>query len=274
MYRNTFYSNNSSKLIMDYVECSKCRKLFSTRSGLRRHLKTLHQEVLIPTGRSKLECSWSHQCLEENCDSAFRSKKCLIKHLTIGHHMKFHTEHLLMDDVEVFQMWKSKIERECGCYYVSKGKANLPNGETTYYYCNRSKTGYVTKKRTIRERSQGSCKLKYACTSQIKVTKEDIGVVIEWQTVHYGHGRDLRYLRLSKEDKQYIVARLKKGKTPDSIVRSFQKQDKEHLRRLHLVTLKDILRISRLYGIKVEKASKNEKLLLSCDKPEIIWIIS
>nr|CAH7714871.1 unnamed protein product [Callosobruchus chinensis] len=196
------------------VECNRCKKMLNCQSTLNRHMRSVHQEIPSVTTYPK-QSNWSHHCLEENCDNAFATNKALIEHLTVNHNKEFQTEYLLMDDMEVFQAWKSKIEQENTCYYVSKGKSTSTNVETSYYYCNRSKTGYVKKEgRSRTEKGQGSCKLDYSCTSQIKVTQEEIGVVVEWQKVHYGHTQDLRHLRLSKAEKQYIVSKLKKGETP------------------------------------------------------------
>ncbi|VEN46696.1 unnamed protein product [Callosobruchus maculatus] len=245
---------------MKGVECHRCKKILNCRSTLNRHIRSVHQESPPVTTYLKESCSFSHHCLEEDCDNAFATNKALIEHLTVNHNKEFQTEYLLMDDVEVFQAWKSKIERETDCYYVSKGKSSSSNGKSSYYYCNRSKTGYMKKERRSRnEKSQGSCKLDYSCTSQIKMTQEEMGIVVEWQKVHYGHTRDLRHLRLSKAEKQYIVSKLRKGETPASLVQSFQKQTKDHLRRMHLLTVSGIRRIQRECRIKSEELVDNKQ---------------
>lgn len=43
--------------------------------------------------------------------------------------------------------------------------------------------------------------MKYSCTSQIKVIKEDGIIKVEWQKVHYGHSFNAQRIKLTKLQK-------------------------------------------------------------------------
>lgn len=62
-------------------------------------------------------------------------------------------------------------------------------------------------------KSQGCCKMKNSCTSELKVTMESNKITVEWQKVHYGHTLELQHVRLSKPDKQSIATKMVNGVT-------------------------------------------------------------
>lgn len=84
-----------------------------------------------------------------------------------------------------------------------------------YYNCNRTKTG----KQCLQERqrllkSQGSCKMNSACTSQLRLLiNHGKQFYVRFQKTHYGHNLDLKHLRISKEDKDIIASKLVAGVT-------------------------------------------------------------
>lgn len=53
-----------------------------------------------------------------------------------------------------------------------------------------------------------------SCTSELKVTKENNQIIVEWQKVHYNHKFDLQHIRLPKIEKHSIATKLINGVTP------------------------------------------------------------
>lgn len=70
-----------------------------------------------------------------------------------------------------------------------------------------------TQQRQRLPKSQGSCKLGSACTSQFKLINNGGTLRAYFQKTHYGHSLDLQHLRISKADKGIIAAKLISGVT-------------------------------------------------------------
>lgn len=62
-------------------------------------------------------------------------------------------------------------------------------------------------------KSQGSCKLFNTCTSSIVIEKcsETLKCSVNYFPTHYGHGINLEHIRLSKQDRAMVAAKLNDG---------------------------------------------------------------
>lgn len=219
------------------ITCHSCQKSFSKRSNLNRHIREVHN---LSTSAIAYEKEvWNYKCFESNCNTSFQKSKGLIDHLQQKHNKHFEIEEikLISQDGEFFhsclkytnkqlflefESWKSKIEFDYKCRYVtSTTHHNNNTGETiTYYYCSRSKCGKPppNKGRRRRLKAQGSCKLDFCCPSQIKLIEEGLGsdkvLTVIWKKTHYGHTMDLQHLRLQKVEREKVAKQLINGLTP------------------------------------------------------------
>ncbi|KAG5882583.1 hypothetical protein JTB14_030132 [Gonioctena quinquepunctata] len=153
---------------------------------------------------------------------------------------------LEFDTLEDFETWLLKFSEENNVRYLRNEKNNI-----LYYSCNRSGK-YQDKgiKRNRALKSQGSCKVGHMCTSQI-VVKNDNGVysVIFYGT-HYGHNTEVQHVRITKDNRTKIAAKLADGvplpKILDSNRQSFHMNS---LSRVNLLTRKDINNIRKSFKI-------------------------
>ncbi|KAH1028412.1 hypothetical protein HUJ05_001766 [Dendroctonus ponderosae] len=154
----------------------------------------------------------------------------------------FHLNHELLGSAD-FESWKSNIECFNKCSYVFKSRHASTVNEIVSYKCNRSKISHVLKSNDQRSRllkSAGSCKMSSACTSEIKVMKENNKVVVQWQKVHYGHKVEIQHIRLPQREKQDVAPKIINGVVSQRILEYTRDDIGAHLKRIDLLTLKDI----------------------------------
>ncbi|XP_031354777.1 uncharacterized protein LOC116179198 isoform X5 [Photinus pyralis] len=100
-------------------------------------------------------------------------------------------------------------------------------------------------------KSKGSCKMSSCCTSQIKLIKKGGNdILIQWQKTHYGHTLDLKHVRLSVQDREEVALKLISGVTSEKILEKTQDGLEKELKRLDLLTRKDICNIKGSFNIK------------------------
>ncbi|XP_048526262.1 uncharacterized protein LOC125505788 isoform X2 [Dendroctonus ponderosae] len=122
-----------------------------------------------------------------------------------------------------FESWKSNIECFNKCSYVFKSHVLKSNDQ-----------------RSRLLKSAGSCKMSSACTSEIKVMKENNKVVVQWQKVHYGHKVEIQHIRLPQREKQDVAPKIINGVVSQRILEYTRDDIGAHLKRIDLLTLKDI----------------------------------
>uniref|UniRef100_A0A1Y1M411 C2H2-type domain-containing protein n=2 Tax=Photinus pyralis TaxID=7054 RepID=A0A1Y1M411_PHOPY len=235
------------------VKCEQCSKLFSKRSSLNRHIREVHK--MKPKVASYDTSVWKCKCLEDDCNKSFQQNKALITHLTEEHSKTFDYIELSLRDMDEFQSWKTSIEKETKCSYIFKSKVNSAVGFTMYYNCNRSFTGKGPRDKNKQYqrllKSKGSCKMSSCCTSQIKLIKKGGNdILIQWQKTHYGHTLDLKHVRLSVQDREEVALKLISGVTSEKILEKTQDGLEKELKRLDLLTRKDICNIKGSFNIK------------------------
>ncbi|XP_031354776.1 uncharacterized protein LOC116179198 isoform X4 [Photinus pyralis] len=233
------------------VKCEQCNKMFSNLYNMNRHIRKVHKMKPASDNTSVWKC----KCLEDDCNKSFPRNNALITHLTEEHNKTFDYTEISLKDMDEFQSWKSSIEKETKCSYIFKSKINSAVGFTMYYNCNRSFAGKGPRdknkqyKRLLK--SKGSCKMSSYCTSQIKVTKKGgSDILIQWQKTHYGHTFDLKHIRLSIQDREEVALKLISGVTSEKILEEIQNGLEKELKRLDLLTRKDIWNIKERFNIK------------------------
>lgn len=96
-------------------------------------------------------------------------------------------------------------------YCKIKGVRKSNDNEKFYYECVRSHRNYKIKDERVRAlKSQGSCKMPFSCTSQVVVTRNITSdkCSVSYYKSHYGHGKEIQHLSLSKFDRQSIASKL------------------------------------------------------------------
>ncbi|CAH0560267.1 unnamed protein product [Brassicogethes aeneus] len=252
------------------VMCFICKKIFANQSSHNRHVREVHK--IYPKPSSYGEGSrWCNCCLEENCGNTFKNRKQLICHLEENHSIQFEKYYSVKASVNEFKNWKNDIEKVNDCYYVLKSKAASTIGEVLYYNCNRSKTSYSTKDEAQMKRlqkCQGSCKMTHSCTSSIKVTSENGKYHIEWQKTHYGHDFEQKHIRLPKPERHCIASKLISGVTTQRILESTRDKIGDPLKRIDLLTAKDIRNIKSSFNIESRDGKKHPNDAFSVD----LWV--
>ena len=143
-------------------------------------------------------------------------------------------------------------------------KKDANDNTIIYYKCNRSGF-YKTKSTGQRQlKSQGTDKINGHCTAFIKTTtnKHNETIKAEICSTHYGHGHDLEHIRLDTNTRLTIARKLCQGVSQQHIldtVRDSIGNDLE-LKRIHLLTQKDINNIERKYNINTVRRHKNNTI--------------
>ena len=165
-----------------------------------------------------------------------------------------------------FEQWKTQYEHETNSSFVkSTGSKVLCDVKKVYYYCNRS--GYFNPRgqqhRSLK--SQGTAKIDSYCTAGMVVTIEDRSIEVSICTTHYGHQISLGHIRLSKEYRYSIAAKVSQGVTFQRILDDIR-DDAGKLSRLHLTTRQDIHNIERCFGLRAAQKHKNDAVSVE------IWV--
>ena len=141
------------------------------------------------------------------------------------------------------------------------GEKSACNRISTYYYCNRS--GYFnTTGHNVRSlKSQGTSKLNAYCTAAIVVTQSDQDqhkIQANIFTTHYGHSITIGHIRLPKEHRYTIAAKISQGVTFERVLDDIRESIGVHVSRLHLTTRKDIMNIERAFGLRTAQKHKDD----------------
>ncbi len=136
-------------------------------------------------------------------------------------------------------------------------------GKSMYLYCSRSGK-FVSQGTGQRCKKLGSSKISAHCTALIKYFEESSGKVKATVcSTHYGHDRDHRFLRLTKEQKQYIADKMKSGMPRELVLDSLRSTFVNKLDRIHELSKKDLNNIRKTYNIpKTKNVPKPKQVLL------------
>lgn len=167
---------------------------------------------------------YNNKCF--TCASSFKYVKDLREHLTREHDFRSEVEELSFRSFEEFETWlEETCRRDRVEYVLHRGKkaVNLEegSGKVSMYVCNRSGKSMKIVPEEERKRTKkthGSTKLKYACTSQIKLTEIDGFCFATYYKTHYRHDRDVQHLHIRKSDKEKIAQMLLGGHSTSALV--------------------------------------------------------
>lgn len=205
------------------IKCPICEKTYATVSTLNRHIQEVHKIE----ERQPIEHEFNayfNKCL--TCHKSFKYLRYLREHLVQQHDFQSEIEEYSFGNKEAFEKW---LEETCKAekvqYILTRGakKMQCEQGAATIslYYCNRSGVQTIRLPLEQRKRAtkmQGSRKLNYACTSQIKVTEMNGSYFVEYYKTHYQHDRELKHLSIPKSEKEEIAKKLLAGLTADELV--------------------------------------------------------
>ncbi|KAJ8928715.1 hypothetical protein NQ314_018690, partial [Rhamnusium bicolor] len=85
---------------------------------------------------------------------------------------------------------------------------------------------------------------------------------------HYAHTTDLQHIRIPKEDRQIVASKLVNGVTPMRILETTRDNIEAHLKRVDLLTSKDIHNIKTSYNIEVSDGRRHANDAVSVD----LWV--
>lgn len=133
----------------------------------------------------------------------------------------------------------------------------------TYYDCHRSGSSRIagTGKRMKWSQSYKTGKI---CTAGMIMTNIDGHITVEFRRTHIGHTLNMKFLRLSKEERDELTGRIKSGVTFERILDDIRKLviTAENVNRFHTVEKRDLYNIMRDYDLD----KKKKKMMLSVRK--------
>lgn len=166
----------------DNKTCDLCNKTFSSKFAKERHTSEVHDTM-------RTECSkpTAVQCKE--CGVNFSRLSIYRQHLQQFHNIETTTAQYEFASEEEFMAWKDALEMEVGVNYTSHtGNKKSVDSTKTIYYCRRSgvqKSSKSTHKRA--EKSQGTSKMGYYCTSSIEAVRQNGCVQVTYYVEHHEH---------------------------------------------------------------------------------------
>lgn len=230
--------------------CSKCGKSFRDLYNLQRHLSKMHE--------SEINCFF--------CD--YRSfEKELNQHYKDSHGITMDVQNHLFKSEDEFVKWKQELESETYSKYIKGAtRKNKDGSVVTYYRCHRD--GYFRSKgNNIRNmKSLGSNKIDSKCPSYMRVASSRNCVALRFVATHVGHSNDLDRLTLTQDEKDDIARQILLGIPIDDILIKIRNSiNDDNVRRIHLITRKDICNVINSYGLNdkykcnVDSDSHNKK---------------
>ncbi|XP_018323072.1 uncharacterized protein LOC108735571 [Agrilus planipennis] len=270
------------------VKCGICFKQFTKRSNLLAHISCVHSEE-----NEKFIC---HHCSEkfkrkfsllrhihrkhDNNNKSTPSIKCvmcpfkcekkdMLDHYRLVHDITITTCNESFSNFMEFEKWKAIMEEETTSKYVKYRTKTTDNKVVYFYRCHRDGF-YKPSGKNIRHLKQlGSNKINGYCPAKldVTVTKGIESVKVKFIKSHVGHEMDLGRLPLSKTERDTIATKLSQ-KTPfDEVLNCVRNGigSNNDLRRIHLLTRKDLFNIERTYNLHnnaVRKVTPSQNLKL------------
>ena len=134
-----------------------------------------------------------------------------------------------------------------------------------YFYCNRS--GRFDEK-PIEDRKRqlnikGTSKINNFCTSYIKLKVIDQKLNVSYVKTHYGHDKEVSFLKIPDEIKVNIASKLSEGISPDSILKEIRENNNSSIQE-HLINKKDLRSIKNHFRIEdnIVRRDPNEVISL------------
>lgn len=98
------------------------------------------------------------------------------------------------------------------------------------------------------------------CTARIVTTTIDGRIHVQYQRTHVDHTPSVRFLHLTKDDREDLANQIRQGKTFNRILDDIRDSVsvEEHITRKHLVDKRDLFNIKRDYNLDKDVAHKND----------------
>ncbi|XP_016657057.1 uncharacterized protein LOC103308233 [Acyrthosiphon pisum] len=123
-------------------------------------------------------------------------------------------------------------------------------GNKTYYVCHRSGSSRTTGtgKRMKWSQSHNTGKI---CPAGMTTTNIDGYISVEFRRTHVGHALNMKFLHLSKEERDELAGKIKSGVTFERILDDIRKSvtSTECVNRFHAVDKRDLYNIKRDYDL-------------------------
>lgn len=247
----TTHSTSGDKGSTRCLLCTVCKKQFTTKSNLRKHLINVHKAKMKPRKVFTKVCPL--------CSFASNSSSRIEmhRHFDEKHKISLKWERHSFKSFKEFEVWKTEVETNTVTSYIKH--SSIKNNAITYH-CHRSGS-YKKRSRDVkRPKVLGSCKINAFCPSEMKVYMKSADVEVYYLSTHVGHENELNHLQLSVEDKSAVIAKLEKDHTcHEDILSSFNKSVSINgeLKRINLLRKHDIHNITTRYGLKKEAVKKS-----------------
>lgn len=117
-----------------------------------------------------------------------------------------------------FKTWKRNIEKEDLSFFVVQRVV----GNKTYYVCHRSGSSRTTGSGKRMKWSQ-TYKTGKICPAGMTTTNVDGHITIEFRRTHVGQTLNMKFLHLSKEERDELAGKIKSGVTFERILDDIRK---------------------------------------------------
>ncbi|CAH1960906.1 unnamed protein product [Acanthoscelides obtectus] len=230
--------------------CDKCGKNFNKKYHWTYHMRKVH--------KSDLDTQYEKKSQEKKCPlCTYESSKreVLLTHFEVEHQISIISLEIKFPTYEKFVEWKDGYQERTVSSFIVRETKKRKDKQFKLYTCHRSgffaPTG--TGKRSLK--LTGSHKINGYCPAQIEVYISESGdVAAKVIETHVGHKNDIQHLNLSVKEKQWLANKLAADMSFEDIMNEVDKTigDHNYLRRINLLTKKDLYNIRKHYLKEVE----------------------
>ncbi|KAL5240408.1 hypothetical protein ACI65C_007818 [Semiaphis heraclei] len=210
---------------------------FNNKGNMNKHLQKAHGV----DNRSSVRLLKCLLC-EQDCTTCSN----LCEHISIVHNVAMKKECKDFDSLQEFKIWKRNVEKEDLSFFVVQRVV----GNKTYYACHRS--GSSRKEGTSKSMKWSeTCKTGKIYPAGMILTNNEGRATVEFRRTHVGHALNMKFLHLSKEERDELVGRIKSGVTFERILDDIRKSAStaESVDRFHAVDKRDLHNIVRDYDL-------------------------
>ncbi|KAF6215847.1 hypothetical protein GE061_000182 [Apolygus lucorum] len=248
------------------LKCSVCDISIARKSNLNRHLKEVHGREADPVDRFRradrdtdkkpklMKCG--------ACSQSFSSNDFFLEHIKNEHDFRPVTDEIRFKSEQEFTDWKRNVEEEHKIEFVVRSSRSGPDTKTVYYRCNRSgpmRLGASDECRKREPKLGKSCKTNLYCPAMIIAKFCSSDVVVKFCKSHFGHEVDLRHLPLPSPEKKTLAAKIASKIPFDEILDRVQASaTQDNIKRVHLLTKKDLQNIVREFNLDYEKVNHSD----------------
>ncbi|KAK0417384.1 hypothetical protein QR680_012977 [Steinernema hermaphroditum] len=240
--RRMFYGTSSSEREARCLGNKKLRKDLAKRRGELMHEK----QPEIATYHCQLRCAY--------CEARLETQLAYIAHVQKHHNSNHTIERKILESEEEFQRWVASLKKRYGVDFVKRrGDKKTAAGRTVRMFCSRSgsnvKGPKLTQSGIIPKMSVRCGK---DCTAFLIAHFTESNVSVEYCLEHAGHiieAEDGKWMRLSSEDRNWILALLRDNRSAEYIVEQIGRRNEvPAYDRLQYISRRDIYDIDRRHN--------------------------